>query len=284
MDDGGKSDAMEVEPGIHQMTIGREPFEGFPPPNAFLVYGADASVLIDAGYDDPQDHRERMAYIADAGVPPVVELMITHRHPDHGGGAAQFHQETGVPLTCHVLDRDAIEKQRLQGKAPIAGELADGDVRDLGGITVEVVHAPGHTPGCLAVYVRELGALITTDTVMQVSTTVLRPGEGDLRDYLRTLRRFEEIAPKTMYTGHGRPSTEPLARLRELVEHREQRERELVEALRVAPRTVREIREVLYAGLPQARELLAEDQLRTGLAKLIEDGAVRAEDDRFALA
>ncbi|MDA1035464.1 MAG: MBL fold metallo-hydrolase, partial [Chloroflexi bacterium] len=122
---------MEIEPGIHQMTIGREPFKGFPPPNAFLVYGRDASVLVDAGYDDAEDHRERLAYVADAGVPPVVELMITHRHPDHGGGAALYHQATAVPLTCHPLDREAIEKQRLGGSASIAGELNDGDVRDL---------------------------------------------------------------------------------------------------------------------------------------------------------
>ncbi len=275
---------MEIEPGIRQMTIGREPFKGFPPPNAFLVYGSDASVLVDVGYDSEDDHRERMAYIADAGVPPVVELMITHRHPDHGGGAALYHQATGVPLTCHALDREAIEKQRLEGRARIAGELNDGDVRDLGGVTVEVVHAPGHTPGCLAVYVRELGALITTDTVMQVSTTVLRPGEGNLRDYIRTLQRFQEIAPKTMYAGHGRPSTDPAARLRELIAHREERERQLIDALAGGPKTVPEIREILYVGLDESRVALAEDQLRTGVAKLIEDGAVRAEDDHYALA
>ena len=275
---------MEIEPGIRQMTIGREPFKGFPPPNAFLVYGSDASVLVDVGYDSEEDHRERMAYIADAGVPPVVELMITHRHPDHGGGAALYHQATGVPLTCHPLDREAIEKQRLEGRASIAGELNDGDVRDLGGVTVEVVHAPGHTPGCLAVYVRELGALITTDTVMQVSTTVLRPGEGNLPDYIRTLHRFQEIAPKTMYAGHGRPSTDPPARLRELIAHREERERQLIDALAGGPKTVPEIRAILYVGLDESRVALAEDQLRTGIAKLIEDGAVRAEDDHYALA
>ena len=275
---------MGIPFGIHQMTIGREPFKGFPPPNAFLVHGTDASVLVDVGYDDVRDHNERMAYIADVGAPPVVELIITHRHPDHGGGAALYHQATGVPLTCHSLDREAIEKQRLEGRAPIAGELNDGDVRDLGGVTIEVVHAPGHTPGCLALYVPELGALITTDTAMQISTTVLRPGEGNLRDYVRTLQRFQEISPKTMYAGHGRPSTDPSARLRELITHRERRERELIEALRDAPKTVPEIRGVLYVGLEQARVGLAEDQLLTGIAKLIEDGVVRVDGDQYSLA
>jgi glyoxylase-like metal-dependent hydrolase (beta-lactamase superfamily II) len=275
---------MELEPGIRQMTIGREPFKGFPPPNAFLVSGTDASLLIDAGYDSEEDHRERMAYIAEAGVPPIVELMITHRHSDHGGGAALYHQATGVPLTCHPLDREAIEEQRLDGRAPIAGELNDGDVRDLGGLTVEVVYAPGHTVGCLALYIRELSALITTDTVMQISTTVLRPGEGNLRDYVRTLQRFQEIAPKTMYAGHGRPSTDPAARLQQLIDHRAEREQQLFDALRISSKTVPEIRAILYVGLEQARVALAEDQVRTGIAKLIEDGAVRTEGDHYALA
>ena len=132
---------MEIEPGIRQMTIGREPFKGFPPPNAFLVYGSDASVLVDVGYDSEDDHRERMAYIADAGVPPVVELMITHRHPDHGGGAALYHQATGVPLTCHRLDREAIEKQRLEGRASIAGELC--------GVTEDDIVRPPLKQSCI---------------------------------------------------------------------------------------------------------------------------------------
>ena len=69
------------------MTIGHEPFKGFPPPNAFLVSGTEASLLIDTGYDEEDDHRERMAYIAAANVAPIVEVIITHSHTDLGGGA-----------------------------------------------------------------------------------------------------------------------------------------------------------------------------------------------------
>jgi glyoxylase-like metal-dependent hydrolase (beta-lactamase superfamily II) len=119
---------------------------------------------------------------------------------------------------------------------------------------------------------------------MQISTTVLRPGEGNLRDYVRTLQRFQEISPKTMYAGHGRPSTDPSTRLRELITHRERRECELIQALRDAPKTVPGIRGVLYVGLEQARVALAEDQLRTGIAKLVEDGVVRVDGDQYSLA
>jgi ribonuclease/clavin/mitogillin len=275
---------MQFEPGIHQLTIGRQPFAGFPTPNSFMVVGKDSSILIDAGYDNEDDHRERMAYIESLGAPPVSELIITHRHPDHGGGAAAIHAATGAALTCHPLDREVIERDRLQGRAPIAADVHGGEVRDLGGLTVEIHHAPGHTPGCLALYVPERGALFATDTVMGMSTTVLRPPEGDLRAYANTLAHFQQIGAKTIYGGHGEPIADPAKRLDQLVRHREQREQDLLRVLGEGTYTVLEIREIMYTGLPEVRWALAEDQLRTGIAKLIEDGAAREEGDRYTLA
>ena len=274
---------MELEPGIHQLTHGRGPFTGFPPPNAFLIAGRDRSLLIDAGWDSPDDHDERMAAIADAHIAPVAELIITHYHPDHAGGAALFHEATGAPLSCHPLDRAVIDKDRLQGRAPIAELLLGGETRDLGGLTVEIIHAPGHTPGCLALYIPERGALIATDTVMGMSSTVLRPGEGDLRAYAQTLERFLEIGSKTIYSGHGDPIADPARRIRKLIDHRQHREQELLAAL-AEPRTIRELREAIYVDLPEVRHDLAQAQILTGLRKLIAEGAAREDDGRYALA
>ncbi|MEX2430610.1 MAG: MBL fold metallo-hydrolase [Dehalococcoidia bacterium] len=272
-------DCREIEPGIHQLTIGREPFKGFPPPNAYLVHGSDAAVLIDAGWDDPQDHEARLAYLRDIAAPPLSELIITHRHPDHGGGALHIHAGTGVPMGCHPADREAIERDRFAGKAQVTHELHGGEVRDLGGMTLHVLFAPGHTMGCLAVYVPERGVLFTTDTVMAVSTTVVRPGEGSLTDYAKTLAMFQTLDLKVMYPGHGGPITDPHGRLQSLVAHRKRREEELVEALRKGPQTVTDLRKSIYTGLPESRERLADDQVTTGLHKLMDDGVVTKDDD-----
>jgi glyoxylase-like metal-dependent hydrolase (beta-lactamase superfamily II) len=224
-----------------------------------------------------------MTAVADANIPPVAELVITHFHPDHAGGAALFHEATSSPLSCHTLDREVIEKERLQGRAPIAELLSGGETRDLGGLTVDIIHAPGHTPGCLALYIPERGALIATDTVMGMSTTVLRPGEGDLRAYARTLEMFLEIGAKTIYSGHGDPITDPAKRIHQLIDHRLHREQELLAAL-AQPRTIRELREAIYIDLPEVRHPLAEAQVLTGLRKLIDDGAAREDHGRYALA
>ena len=276
--------AVELEPGIHQLTFGREPLPGFPPPNAFLVFGSDAAVLIDAGWESEDDHRARAAYIREVNAPPVSEIIITHRHPDHGGGALHMHRETGAPLACHPDDREAIERDRLHGELHIAEDIRHGDRRDLGGLSLEAISAPGHTAGSLALYAPERRALFTSDTVLAVSTTSIGPNDGNLADYMRTLERLQDVDARIMYTGHGGPVKRPRARLDALITHRQERERAVLSALRDGPLTPAELRARIYTRLPESRERLAERQLITTLAKLINDEAVVAEEhDRYAL-
>lgn len=275
---------MELEPGIHQLTFGREPLPGFPPPNAFLVFGSESAVLIDAGWESEDDHRARAAYIREVNAPPISEIIVTHRHPDHAGGALHLHRETGAPIACHPNDREAIEQERLHSEAAVAREMRDGDRRDLGGISLEAVFTPGHTAGCIALFSPERKALFTSDTVMAVSTTSIAPQDGDLAAYMSTLRLLQDVDARIMYAGHGGSVQDPSRRLEALIRHREERERAILAALRDGPLTPAELRVRIYKGLPEARERLAERQLVTTLVKLIADGAAAEEGDRYALA
>ena len=107
---------MELEPGMdstntpsRRLDATRRRCPGSPRPTAFLVFGADASVLIDSGWENEDDHRARVTrfpdYLREVNAPPVAEIIITHRHPDHGGGALHMHRHTGAPLACHPSDR-----------------------------------------------------------------------------------------------------------------------------------------------------------------------------------
>jgi glyoxylase-like metal-dependent hydrolase (beta-lactamase superfamily II) len=275
---------MELEPGIVCLTIGREPFKGFPPPNAYLLVGSERALAVDAGWDDAADHEARMAALAEWVRVPLAAVLITHRHPDHVGGALALARATGAPTWAHGRERVHIERDRFKGEGAVDRDVTEGERIELGGLTARVVEAPGHTAGCLAVWVEERRALLTTDTVMGVSTTVIKPEDGSLTDYARTLDRFAALGARVFYTGHGAPVTDPAGRLRALSEHRRKREAELVAALAAGPQTVPQLRERIYAGLPQTRERLAEAQLTTGLLKLMDEGMARAEEEgRYAL-
>ena len=276
--------AVELEQGIHQLTFGREPLPGFPPPNAYLVFGSDTAVLIDTGWENEDDHRARAAYIREVNAPPVSEIIITHRHPDHGGGALHMHRETGAPLACHPNDREAIENDRLHGELHVADDLQHGDRRELGGLSLEAVWAPGHTSGSLALFAPERKALFTSDTVLAVSTTSIGPQDGNLADYMRTLEMLKDVDARIMYTGHGGPVKRPKARLNALIKHRHEREQAILNALGDGPLSPSELRVRIYTRLPKSRERLAERQLVITLTKLIEEQAVVAEEnDRYAL-
>ena len=273
---------MELERGIHQMAHGRQPF-GIPSPNVYLVQGSRAAMLIDSGYDEDDDHAARMDYIRHAGGPSIMGVLVTHRHRDHAGGAVRLKRDTGAPILCHRLDREAIEQERFEGAAQVDEELQGGETFDLGGLTLEVIHAPGHTMGSVAVLARERHALLSADTILGVTTTLVRPGEGDLRLYVQSVAALRELEPRVIYPGHGGPVIDPVARMEELIEHRRRREEQVLSQLAMGANTVMEIRDALYTDIPEARLAIAAEQVQSHLDKLAAEGRVTTADGVYAL-
>ena len=265
---------MEIEDGIHQLAFGRANASGIGCPNAFLVCGRTAAIFLDTGWPEEDDHRRRMAYLSKAGMPSPSHIVMLHRHHDHAGGALRLHQDTGARLACHELDRSAIEEELLQGKAHVEDLIAEGDRLDLGGMTIEFFHAPGHTLGSLAAYIPERRALFTTDTVLSTFPTAVGD-RGDMGLYMQTLHRLQLLDAARIFPGHGPVVEDGQGRLRELIEHRKRREKELLEAIDGGARTVEELGERLYADLPPSRRRTsAQAQIRSMLRKLQGEGRV----------
>ena len=154
---------------------------------------------------------------------------------------------------------------------------------DLGGVSLQVLHTPGHTAGCLAVFVPERGALFTTDTVLGGSTTAIGDN-GDLAQYLQSLDTLRGIGAKTIYPGHGDLVGDPEGYIGGLIEHRRHREAQLLDELAHGARTATQIADALYGEMtPPGRRRLADAQVRSGLRKLIGEGKVRPVEDGYAL-
>lgn len=174
--------------------------------------GRDECVVIDPGEDD-EEHLHRVA-----GVGPVALTLVTHRHHDHTGGVGRFAEITGAPVRS--VD------PRFQHAGGTGFEL--GEEIEVAGLVLRVLPTPGHTADSVSVVVTAgktyPGAVITGDTILGRGTTVLDDSDGDLGDYLTSLRTLIGLGGgHTVLPGHGPdlPDVEVIAR--QYLAHRHER-------------------------------------------------------------
>lgn len=223
--------------------------------NTWIV-GTEPAVVIDPGPDIP----EHLADVArEAG--SVGAVLITHDHPDHAPGAVPFGRLVGAPVYALRL--------------PGAERLSPGQRLRAGELDLTVVPTPGHTTDHVAFFEPGGRALFTGDAVVGRGTSFIDPPDGDLVQYLRSLKRMLDLDPRSIYPGHGPVVLRARDKLLEYLAHRDERETQVAEALADGPRTIAEMVEVIYAGHPQEVHPLAARSVLAHLLKLAQEG--RAE-------
>ena len=218
------------------------------------VVGEDPSIVIDPG-PEIASHLGEVARIAGR----VASVLVTHDHPDHAPGASTLARMVGAPL--HAW--------RMKGAEPIH----DHQVFHGGGFELTAIHTPGHTSDHVALHQPQEGALFTGDAVVGRGTSFIDPPDGDLTHYLRSLKLMQGLAPRTIYPGHGPVVFRAQDKLREYVQHRAERERQVVAALSGGAGTAEAIVEEVYAGYPSELLPLAGRSVLAHLIKLESEGA-----------
>jgi glyoxylase-like metal-dependent hydrolase (beta-lactamase superfamily II) len=238
----------------------------------YLVTGEKAAVFIDAGYDVQADVDSLAMHWDDAGRPPVAAIVVTHRHLDHAGGIRRLAEATGGIVTATAEEKPHIE-EAFPG-AVVGRMVADREVLDLGGTTLEFVHTPGHTMGSVCVYYREERVLFTGDTVLGSGTTTINPEQGNVAAYIESLRMLLGLDVRLICPGHGAVIEEPQAKIREAIARRLSRERDIVKLLSNGHRTLDQLFTALYADIDPGLHEVARRQIRSHLVKLESEGRV----------
>ena len=277
---------MEVVPSVHSIPTETSAFASMAPPNVYLVVGRDQTVFIDSGYRKEEDIQKRLDYLTGVGGPPVSRVILTHRHPDHMGGAAHFHGATGAGLLSSPTEKPFIDAalEKAGDGLQVHQTVEDGEALELGGVTLEFVHVPGHTLGSMAIYTPQSQVLFTGDTILGWGSVSVNPDDGDMALYIQSLRRLMELDLALICPGHGPVVREPQAKLQEQVTHRLRREADVVEALREGHQTMDQLFDRLYPEILPQLARLGRNQVRSHLIKLEREGRVRLEEERYLVA
>jgi glyoxylase-like metal-dependent hydrolase (beta-lactamase superfamily II)/8-oxo-dGTP pyrophosphatase MutT (NUDIX family) len=247
-----------------------------PGTNTYLV-GEDELAVIDPG----PALEAHLAKILEAGAGRIRWILTTHTHLDHSPAARALKEATGA----QVLGRPAPAGTSQDADFAPDRIPADGEDLPLGHLRLRALHTPGHASNHLCYLLEPTRMLFTGDHVMQGSTVVINPPDGDMRAYLASLERLLGVDVAIIAPGHGYLIGAPHAEIRRLIAHRLAREAKVTRALkRRGPATLEELVIDVYDEVSPRLHPVAMRSLTAHLDKLVAEGRARQASGRYILS
>lgn len=243
-----------------------------PGTNTYIV-GRDALAVIDPG---PESAPHLDVLLKTVGK-RLKWIFCTHTHLDHSPGAKALKAATGAQVLGYA---PALDDGRQDKSFAPDRMLQHGDVVDCGEFTLRAVHTPGHASNHLCYLIDLKGILFTGDHVMQGSTVVITPPDGDMIAYLKSLESLLALDLQAFAPGHGHLITNPHDEARRLIAHRLKREQKVVDAFaKKNPATLDELVSIVYDDVPERLHPVARRSLHAHLLKLEHEGRVKGGAD-----
>lgn len=233
--------------------------------NTYLVGSGPNRLLIDAGESSVPQYCHNLKEALTQENCSVQNILVTHWHHDHIGG---------VPDVLNMLDRPVpvYKYPRPQDDFDIELEqIEDGAVLEVPGARCRVLHTPGHTSDHLVLFLEEEQAVFSADCILGEGTAVFE----SLYDYMRSLEKILELRPRVIYPGHGPVVTNPVEKIQYYIEHRQQREDQILSCVgQEGPVSSLQIVKLVYRDTPEKLHAAANVNVKHHLDKLEREGKV----------
>ena len=269
---------VRLSPRLIRVTANNGSMMTGPGTNTYLVGGGAANewAAIDPG---PLDDRHVEAVLA-AAPGPIRWIFVTHTHHDHSPATVMLAARTGAAVLGRLPDHPEWQDASFTpGTRLVGGErfaLTDG-------ATLRAIHTPGHASNHLCYLLEEERLLFTGDHVMQASTVVINPPDGDMAAYIDSLRSLTELDLDWLAPGHGFLMAAPREAMESIITHRLAREAKVLAAVRdIGPASAEALLTRVYADVPLRLHPMALRSLTAHLLKLRRDGAVADTDAGWA--
>jgi glyoxylase-like metal-dependent hydrolase (beta-lactamase superfamily II) len=237
------------------------PFTG-PGTNTWVLDDGEGSVvIIDPG---PVDTRHVTSIMEKVGKRNVTAVLVTHTHSDHAPLANPIAADLGVPAVGHAVGPNFDPDVRL----------LDGARFEVGVMSLDVVHTPGHADDHLCF--RAGNVLFTGDHIMGGSSVMV----DDMGSYLDSLRKLHGTGLERLHPGHGDEMDNPDDVIEWYLAHRLQRHQEVLTAVSGGADSVPDIVEEVYADVDPSLHPLAARSVQAHVTLLIDEGRIALHGDR----
>lgn len=263
----------QLAPGVQRLVAPNPSMMTGPGTNTYLFGNEEVAVLDPGPVID--SHLQAIQEIAGA---PIWWVLVTHTHPDHSPAAVELARQTGAEL----LGWPPPDGQHQDMTFKPDRVLEDGDRLSVDGAEIEVIHTPGHASNHICLRHVSLNWVFTGDHVIDGSTVVIDPPDGNMKHYLESLSKVKSLQPAALAPGHGELIHDPDRAIDWIIDHRLEREAKVAMALQANPGlTSMELVPHVYKDVDKKLYGWAERSLLAHLLKLEDDGAAIRDNGKW---